>query len=328
MRSLGRGTETSIEKLQPLRTSATAVVKSLLRSSISRSTHCTICSSDLHMCAIGIVEEVASESRTLISGGRVIILPMIGYGECFYCKRRGFSISDQTTTSQGLVQMYGHHSSGIFGYSMIMRGYSCNQAENCSVPDTDIRLVGLADVTPTPWHGRESAEVDKDDVVGRLAKVHRALKVYAINNDINLLNIANAYGMIPIDVDDHSDPADDILSLDPHDLDRGIEANGVKSTNSIAHTVVRALGVESTRKGGNIALIGGFFHTINKFPIGMLTDNAITLRFGQLYAQKARRYRSSDHQHDYMLLCALCSVFHSYWMLSLENSLVRIMSTG
>ncbi|KAL5373691.1 hypothetical protein DPSP01_012490 [Paraphaeosphaeria sporulosa] len=68
--------------------------------------------------------------------------------------------------------------------------------------------------------------------------------VYAINNDINLLNIANAYGMIPIDVDDHSDPADDILSLDPHDLDRGIEANGVKSTNSIAHTVVRALGVE------------------------------------------------------------------------------------
>lgn len=86
----------------------------------------------------------------------------------------------------------------------------------------------------------------------------------------------------------------------PHGLDRGIEANGFQSTNSIAPAIMRTLGLEgdnsntmsavnkATHKGGNAALIGGFFYETNNFPIGMLMEKAITLGGGRLYAEKVR----------------------------------------
>ena len=107
--------------------------------------------------------------------------------------------------------MYGHRLSGISGYFMITWGYPGNQAEYCHIPNADVvcakapndtqaaKLVGLADVTPTAWHGCELAEVGKDDVVGvwgcgavglsiqRLAKLRGARKVDAVDKDVNRL---------------------------------------------------------------------------------------------------------------------------------------------
>ncbi|KAI1355129.1 GroES-like protein [Xylaria sp. FL0043] len=302
-------------------------------------THCTICGSDLHMYvgdmnkvmekglimgheAIGIVEEVGPQVKELKAGDRVVILPVVACGECFYCKRKEFSLCDRTNPSKELEQMYGHRLSGIFGYSLITGGYPGNQAEYCRVPNADLvcvkapketpaeKLVALADVTPTAWHGNELAEVGEGDVVGvwgcgavglsiqRLAKLRGARKVYAVDKDARRLSIAASFGMIPINVDEHKDPAAYILSHEPHGLDRGIEASGFRSTNTMAHATMRTLGIEgdssdtvsavikATRKGGNVALIGDFFYTTNNFPIGMLMEKAITLRGGQLYAEK------------------------------------------
>ena len=41
-------------------------------------------------------------------------------------------------------------------------------------------------------------------------------------------------------------------------------------------------------KCGNIALIGDFFYSTNNFPIGMMMEKAITVRGGQLYAEKVK----------------------------------------
>lgn len=304
-------------------------------------THCTICGSDLHMYngdmnsvmekgmimgheAIGIVDEIGHEVKDLKVGDRVIILPVIACGECFYCKRKEFSLCDRTNPSHEMEQLYGHRLSGIFGYSKITGGYPGNQAEYCRVPNADLvcvkapkdipaeKLVGLADVTPTAWHGCELAEVRKDDIVGvwgcgaiglsiqRLSKLRGARKVYAVDKDVNRLKIAESFGMIPVNVNEHSDPADYILSIEPHGLDRGIEASGFRSTNSVVHNTMRKLGIEgdssdtvsavikATRKGGNIALIGDFFYSTNNFPIGMMMEKAITVRGGQLYAEKVK----------------------------------------
>lgn len=290
--------------------------------------------------AIGIVEEVGSQVKNLSVGDRVIILPVIACGECFYCKKKEYSLCDKTNPSKELEGMYGHRLSGIFGYSLITGGYPGDQAEYCRVPNADLtcvkaphdidpkKLVGLADVTPTAWHGNELAEVGEGDVVGvwgcgavglsiqRLAKLRGASKVYAIDKDEHRLDIAKSYGMIPVNVNLHSDPADYILSVEPHGLDRGIEASGFRSTNSTVHASMRALGVEgdssdtvaaaikATRKGGNVALIGDFFYSTNNFPIGMMMEKAITVRGGQLYAQKVSLSRSietmkhTDHEYS------------------------------
>ena len=94
------------------------------KDAINKITHCTICGSDLHMCelqalptnsdlgiltayltpdtgelysamqegdimgheAIGIVDDIGLEVETVEKGDRVIILPGIACGACFYCK--------------------------------------------------------------------------------------------------------------------------------------------------------------------------------------------------------------------------------------------------
>jgi len=272
--------------------------------------------------AIGIVDSVGSEVKTLTVGDRVIILPVIACGECFYCEREEYSLCDRTNPSKEMEGLYGHRLSGIFGYSTLTGGYPGNQAEWCRVPNADLvcvkapmavpakKLLGLCDVTPTAWHGNELAEVTKGDVVGvwgcgavglsiqRLALFRGARKVYAVDKDTERLKLAEKFGSIPINVSEHKDVADYILQVEDHGLDRSIEASGFRSTSSVAHTVMRAVLAEgdsgdtvsamikATRKGGNMALIGDFFFKTNQFPIGALMEKAITLRGGQLYAQK------------------------------------------
>ncbi|THW06380.1 alcohol dehydrogenase GroES-like domain-containing protein [Aureobasidium pullulans] len=309
------------------------------KDAIVRVTHCTICGSDLHMYAgelnsgmqkgdimgheaIGIVEDVGSQVSKIKKGDRVIILPVIACGDCFYCQRQEYSLCDSTNPSKEMENMWGHRLSGIFGYSHLTGGYPGDQAEWCRVPNADLtcvkapmdvdakKLVALADVTPTAWHGCELAEVTKGDVVGvwgcgaiglsiqKLSLFRGARKVYAIDKDPQRLKIAASFGAIPVNINDHTDVAAYILSVEPHGLDRGIEASGLRSETSVTHTLMRKVGLEgdqgdtvtsiitATRKCGNIALIGDFFFNTNQFPIGMLMEKTITLRGGQLMAQK------------------------------------------
>ncbi|EFQ29666.1 alcohol dehydrogenase GroES-like domain-containing protein [Colletotrichum graminicola] len=331
-------------------------------------THTTICGSDLHIYngelnqamkkgdimgheAIGIVDQVGPEVKSLQPGDRVIILPVIACGECFYCKRKEYSLCDKTNPSKEIEKMYGHRLSGIFGYSHLTGGYPGDQAEWCRVPNADLtcvkaphdmdpkKLVGLADVTTTAWHGCELAEVMEGDIVGvwgcgavglsiqRLSKLRGAKRVYAMDVDLKRLEIAKEFGMIPVDVSKHEDVAEYILSVEPMGLDRSIEASGFRSAQSLAHKGMRALRLEgdsgdtvsdcikATRKGGNVALIGDFFFSTNKFPIGMLMEKTITLRGGQLMAQK---------YYPFLLNMVIDGKYDPSWMFTHEAKLEDI----
>lgn len=272
--------------------------------------------------AIGFVEDIGSAVSRLQVGDRVIILPIIACGKCRYCEKQQFSLCDTTNPSEEMEAKYGYRIAGMLGSSDLMGGYSGDQAEYCRVPNADLncikapndiapkKLLGLADATTTAWHGCELAEVGKGDIVGvwgcgpvglsiqRLAKLRGASKVFAVDKDQTRLKIAKGFGMIPVDVVAHPNVSDHILSIQPHGLDCGIEASGFRSTNTPKHAAMRYMKAESdsgdtvhavlksTRKGGNVALIGDFFWGTNDFPIGMLMEKGITVRGGQHFGPK------------------------------------------
>lgn len=283
-------------------------------------THCTISGSDIHLYegelndsmqkgdilgqeAIGIVEEIGPKVKTLTPGDRVIILPVISCGCCEYCQREEYSLCDRTNPSKEMESAYGHRVAGKLGYSRLCGGYPGDQAEYCRVPNADLtcvraphhtdarKLLGLTDVVTTAWHALELADVQVGDVVGvwgcgpvglsvqRLARLRGARKVYAMDNDPQRLQIAEEFGMVSVVVNAHSDLGEYILSIQEQGFDRSIEASGLRGDTLAAI-------IKTTRKGGNVALVGDFFSTTHEFPIGSMMQKALTVRGGQTWPQK------------------------------------------
>lgn len=331
-------------------------------------TDCTVCGSDLHLYegelndamekgdimgqeAIGFVEEVGPNVKTLAAGDRVMMLPVIACGSCQFCQRQEYSLCDITNPSKEMEAVYGHRVAGILGYSRLYGGYPGNQAEYCRVPNADLtcvkaprdvdarKLLGLTGVITTAWHALELAEVQAGDVVGvwgcgpvglaatRLAKLRGAKKVYAIDKDTQRLKLAEDFGMTPVDVTAHPEVGDYLLMIQPHGLDRAIEASGFRSTQNPPHAAMRAIGLErdssdtvaaivkATRKGGHVALIGDFFFNTHFFPIGAMMKKALTVRGGQAWSQ---RY------HPYLLDLVVQGKLDPSWMFTYEDEFENI----
>ncbi|EAW08548.1 putative formaldehyde dehydrogenase [Aspergillus clavatus NRRL 1] len=272
--------------------------------------------------AIGVVEETGPEVHSLSPGDRVMVLPIIACGKCDYCQRQEYALCDATNPSREMEAAYGHRMASILGYTRLHGGYPGVQAEYCRVPNADMtcakvpadaeakKLLGLAHVTTAAWHGCELAGVSNGDIVGvwgcgpvglsvqRLTMLRGAKKVYAVDKDATRLQIAEGFGMIPVDVSAHPEVGDYLLSMEPKGLDCSIEASGFRSTQKPQHAAMRAIGLEhdsgdtvsamikATRKGGHLALIGDFFYNTNDFPIGPLMEKGLTLRGGQVNSQK------------------------------------------
>ncbi|XHF98414.1 hypothetical protein AWENTII_001967 [Aspergillus wentii] len=335
---------------------------------IVKITHCSICGSDLHVYdgemndsmqkgdimgheAIGIVEKIGPDVKSLSVGDLVMILPIIACGSCDYCKRGEYSLCDTTNPSLDMEKTYGHRLAGMFGYALLYGGYPGNQAEYCRVPNADLtcvrapedldakKLLGLTHATTTAWHACELGQVGQGDVVGvwgcgpvglsiqRLALLRGAKKVFGIDKDPLRLQLAEGFGMIPVDVSAHPEVGDYILSIQPNGVDRAIEASGFRSTQKPQHAAMRAIGLErdtsdtvaamikATRKGGNLALIGDFFYSTNDFPIGPMMEKALTVRGGQVYSQK---------YHPFLLDMVAQGEYDPSWVFTHEDDFENI----
>jgi threonine dehydrogenase-like Zn-dependent dehydrogenase len=87
---------------------------------------------------MGEVVETGPNVKKHKKGDRVVVVSVVGCGECFFCKREEWSLCNNTNPNAGIVEaFYGHSPAGIFGYSHAFGGYAGSHAEYVRVPFAD-----------------------------------------------------------------------------------------------------------------------------------------------------------------------------------------------
>ncbi len=164
------------------------------RDILIRITATTVCGSDLHLYdgmipgmakgdilghePVGEVVEVGSAVRRHKVGDRVMVISIIGCGECWYCKNQQFSLCDNSNPNAAAVEkLYGYSPAGIFGYTHLFGGYAGGQAEYLRVPFADVgafklpggmsdaAAVACTDAFPTGYMAADLANITPGSVV-------------------------------------------------------------------------------------------------------------------------------------------------------------------
>jgi threonine dehydrogenase-like Zn-dependent dehydrogenase len=125
----------------------------------------TACGSDLHLLNgyvptmekgdiighefMGEVVETGPEVKKLHSGQRVVVVSVIGCGQCQFCRSDAWSLCDNTNPNAWVLEKaYGHSGAGIFGYSHGFGGYAGCHAEYIRVPFADHGAFPIPDSIP------------------------------------------------------------------------------------------------------------------------------------------------------------------------------------
>jgi len=164
------------------------------RDAIIRVTSTAICGSDLHLYDgyvptmergdilghefMGEVVEVGPGVKNLKAGDRVVVPFPIACGGCLQCERQMYSLCENTNPNAWLAEkMFGHATSGIFGYSHLTGGFAGGQAEYARVPFADVgpikvpdgmpdeQVLFLSDIFPTGYMAAEVCEIKPGDVI-------------------------------------------------------------------------------------------------------------------------------------------------------------------
>ena len=164
------------------------------RDAIIRVTATAICGSDLHLyngCIptmqggdilghefMGEVVEVGGEVKNLSVGDRVVVPFTISCGNCFFCRRKMWSLCDNSNPNAAMAdRLYGYSGSALFGYSHLYGGYAGGQAEYVRVPFADVgpfkvpnhltdeQVLFLSDILPTGYMAAENCDIQGGDVV-------------------------------------------------------------------------------------------------------------------------------------------------------------------
>jgi threonine dehydrogenase-like Zn-dependent dehydrogenase len=164
------------------------------RDVIIKVTSCAICGSDLHLLdgymptmergdvlgheTMGEVVEVGKAHTKFKVGDRVVVPFNISCGECFFCRRKLYSLCDRSNPNAEMARrVMGHSPAGLFGYSHLVGGYWGGQAEYLRVPFADVgpikvpdglddeQVLFLSDIFPTGYMAAENAEIEAGDTV-------------------------------------------------------------------------------------------------------------------------------------------------------------------
>ncbi|WP_292962863.1 zinc-dependent alcohol dehydrogenase [Novosphingobium sp. UBA1939] len=314
------------------------------RDAIIRVTSTAICGSDLHLYDgvipgvmpgdvlghefMGEVVETGPLS-TLRKGQRVVVPFTISCGQCFHCSRQAFSACDNSnpTEKQDIAEkVYGHATSGMFGYSHMTGGYSGGQAEFVRVPFSDVgpiavpdhlddeQVLFLSDILPTGWMAAENARIEQDDTVAvwgcgpvglfavQSALAMGAARVIAIDHYPHRLELARGLGAEVINFRE-SDVLDALmemsggLGVDAVIDAVGMEAHGYAIDNlldiakqKIGFGADRASALRqallAVRKGGRVSVPGVYGGFADTFPLGALMEKGLELRTGQTHVQR------------------------------------------
>jgi threonine dehydrogenase-like Zn-dependent dehydrogenase len=243
---------------------------------IVRVTSTAICGSDLHLYgvlapylqpgdvlgheAMGIVEEVGSETGDLAVGDRVVVPFNIACGHCWMCRR---GLQSQCETTQVREQAKG---AALFGYSSLYGSVPGGQAEYLRVPQAqygpvrvpqtgpDDRYLYLSDVLPTAWQAARYADGGGGDTVvvmglgpvgqmaARSALQQGAERVIGVDLVDERLAMAAAHGMETVDARTVDDLASTVAEMtDGRGADRVIDAVGMEAHgNPVLERVIGA----------------------------------------------------------------------------------------
>ncbi len=164
------------------------------RDCIIHITSTAICGSDLHLYdglmptmekgdvighePMGEVVEVGAGLTKLKVGDRVVVPFTISCGECFFCRKKLFSLCDTTNPNAKLArEAMGQSPAGLFGYSHMLGGFPGGQAEYLRVPHADIgpikvpaglkdeQVLFLSDIFPTGYMAAENCNIEAGDTV-------------------------------------------------------------------------------------------------------------------------------------------------------------------
>lgn len=275
---------------------------------------------------MGVVEEVGSGVTAVRKGDRVVIPFVIACGSCFYCNKTLFAACEETNPGRGAIMNKKSATSGagLFGYSHLYGGYAGGQAEYVRVPKANVgplvvsdvladeQVLFLSDILPTRYQAAVNAQIGPGSsvaifgagpvglMVALSARYLGAEQIFMIDHNDNRLAFAAAeYGAIPINFDEESDPAEEILqATGGHGVDATIDAVGFEAKGSALETAPAAIKLEgssgkalrqciaATRRGGVVSVPGVYAGFIHGFLFGDAFEKGLTFKMGQTHAQK------------------------------------------
>ena len=316
------------------------------RDAIVRITSTAICGSDLHLYDhviptmmrgdilghefMGEVVEVGREVTNLKIGDRVVVPFPISCGQCFFCKNQLFSVCENTNPNAWMAEkVFGHSTSGIFGYSHLTGGYAGGQAEYARVPFADVgpikvpshltdeQVLFLSDIFPTGYMGAEMCDIKPGDTIAiwgcgpvgqfsiRSAFLLGAERVIAIDAVPERLQMAEQGGAETINFHEQNvyealmdmtggrgpDACIDDVGMEPHTALPIHLYDRAKQVMQLQQDRPQVLreAIMSCRNGGTISIIGVYGGFADKFPTGSLMQRSLTVRTGQAHVQRYMR---------------------------------------